>query len=177
MNPTNAEPHSFHINALALNVGTIYFLDSKNIQSQFEKISKTEQTRILNAGAGITVTNPPACVAPFRYWRGGGQISNIIALDKQFCNKFASEEIFCTILHEIGHIVNTVPITRYSDSKIEEYYADDYIRHCGFSTEWSTLLLRLHDEKAIGFDKPEIKERAMRFINNEPKLINEEALN
>jgi len=110
-------------------------------------LNETEVQRIKNSGIAITIFNSPACTIPLSDVRKSIlPLDQIVVLDaKQIDfwigqNDFAREEIIATCLHEIGHVVNEQEYKFVSD----EFWADDYARHCGYEDHLLSALQKLH---------------------------------
>ena len=77
---------------------------------------------------------------------------HLIFVDTQFLidKGFTKDEICATILHELGHVMNS-PIEDFSSGDlIDEYYADDYVRQMGFEEGLLSCIKKL-DKIEHGF--------------------------
>jgi len=137
------------------------------------RLDETELTRIRNSGVAISTFNSPACtiplddvsvlVSPLRHI----VISDSKRIDRWMAEGlFLRDEVIATLLHEIGHVVNRLPVRYWSES--EEFWADDYARHCGFGDALLTGLGKLIVLERGDFDKPNTHDRIARIAAEEP---------
>jgi hypothetical protein len=127
------------------------WLGKRNLLPSQWGLSQTEIERIWQSGVAISLANSPACTIPLSdICRAIPKLTHVITLDSKSLEawlsdgSFTRKEVIATLLHEIGHVVNERPYT-HMDS--EEFWADDYARHCGNGLQLAEAL-----EKLIKFD-------------------------
>jgi hypothetical protein len=79
------------------------------------------------------------------------------------------DELGAVLLHEVGHTLNPAPAGRNTE---EEYYADDYARHCGFGGPLRRNLEGCLRNHLVGFERDGVKERICRITPGGPLNLN-----
>ena len=112
-------------------------------------LDSDEVQRITNSGIALTIFNSPACIIPLGDVRKSlSPLNQIVVVDAEQIdawielNEFTRECIIATCLHEIGHVVNEQEYKFESD----EFWADDYARHCGYEVHLLSALKKLHED-------------------------------
>ena len=134
-------------------------------------LDQTESTRISTAGLALTIFSSPACTIPLGDVRHTiSPLAHIVVLDAKQIEKwiteisFTREETIATCLHEVGHVVNEQPY----ELESEEFWADDYARHCGYENQLETALEKLTKLDPSYFDTDNTKERIKRIQGGSP---------
>lgn len=170
------------MNNILFTPSTRKWFSRKGILPDSWEIPVPEQQRIKNAPIAISLFNSPACSMPLSdLLRNRPGVRDVVMLDCVLCEtKCLSEvDIVAILLHEIGHTVNLPPCF-YEDADdyavpegdMEEYYADDYVRHCGFEEVWVNLLKRMRRENVYGFLGDSIERRIQRIEDGEKLRLN-----
>jgi hypothetical protein len=81
-------------------------------------------------------------------------------------------EFKALLLHEIGHVVNPPKNYNPADTSESEFYADDYVRHCGFAEDLANCLEVLMRLDPDGFDFELTMMRINRIKNDDTLLLN-----
>lgn len=100
--------------------------------------------------------------------------------------QFTREQLLAILLHEVGHVVNPLDaIDEYLTSlskiganqatkpaNLDELYADDYVRHCGYSNHLSSGLRKLSEVREV-FRIQSVRDRVARIeVDERPLLLN-----
>lgn len=148
------------------------WLGDRNLLPSQWSLPEPEIQRIWQSGAAISLSNSPACTIPLSdICHAIPKLTHVITLDAKSLecwmvdNSFTREEVIATLLHELGHVVNERPYTA-MDS--EEFWADDYARHCGFGTQLAVALEKLIKLDPNHFDHEINHQRLKRFHNDSP---------
>lgn len=96
---------------------------------------------------------------------------NVIFIRPDFCQHFndLKRQIFAALLHEIGHIVNK-PSSTFENSN--EFYADDYARYCGFSSDLESNLEACRAIYPEIFETDVVHKRVLRIQQSAELLLN-----
>lgn len=130
-----------------------------------------EPARICKAGIGLV----PATWPGFKWTPSGhNHIKHLVVFDTLYLRTEAigCHEFRAFLLHEIGHVINPPKDSYMAKSCVHEYYADDYVRHCGFSEDLTNCLEVLRRLDPISFDSDLTMQRIRRIRDNEPLLLN-----
>lgn len=147
------------------------WLHKHNLMPATWNLDQPEIERISTAGLALTIFNSPACTIPLGdVCQTVSHLTHIIFLDAKRIDKwitelsFTREETIATCLHEIGHVVNE----QQYQFESEEFWADDYARHCQYENQLVTALEKLTKLDPSYFDTDHTKERIKRIRGQSP---------
>lgn len=139
------------------------------------RIEGIERARIMRNRVGLVpVTWPGMKWTP----SGCGHLLHLVIFDTLHLlnGSIEKDEFIAFLLHEIGHVVNpphdTPERMMAPNPDDDEFYADDYARHCGLGSELEACLKKLQALDPVGFGDPAISRRINRIETGEPLLLN-----
>jgi hypothetical protein len=159
------------INSIVFTGQARAWLHKHNLMPATWNLDQTEIERISTAGLALTIFNSPACTIPIGDVRQTvSHLTHIVVLDAKQIDRWITEfsitreETIATCLHEVGHVVNE----QQYQFESEEFWADDYARHCGYESQLATALEKLTKLDPSYFDKDHTKERIKRIRDQCP---------
>lgn len=114
----------------------IYHLEDK-LDESIKSIIKENNIHLLLAVS-------PGCVTKV-ILDSDAPLKKLIVIDKTLTYgflKFNVHEVAAEVLHEVGHILNKEPLDKMNE---KEFYADDFVRRCGFSCQLLSGLRKYKD--------------------------------
>jgi hypothetical protein len=147
------------------------WLGQHNAMPSTWNLDEQELQRWLQAGVRISIFNSPACNIPVDTRQVAPSPQLQLALVDAYRidgwvteHGFTREELIATILHEIGHAVNRPEYRMESD----EFWADDYSRHCGYEDHLRSALEKLIKLDPLRCTEDAFRPRLQRIMDKRP---------
>ena len=137
----------------------------------------SEETRIIKSNIRLKVLDSPAAS-----WVVTAETAAVVIVNPEYLGpgKLSKQEFVAMILHELGHLLNQ-PNRHYSPDAVyssvdaknwDEFWADDYARHCGKSADLQSCLSTLAIIDKTRFENDGTQRRIERIQGKEPQLLN-----